>query len=128
TALPEGLPSIIAETAFHAVGDAPSRYEQALALQEYLRSGDFEYSEETPVEQGFDGNGMDAPEVFLSVRSGYCVHYASAMAVMARVLDIPSRVAVGTLPGSSSKRTLADTRLFSVSTSDVHAWPELYFE
>jgi len=123
--LPDGLPEIISATA-HEVGDgAGSAYAQALALQSYLRGSPFEYSEDTPVEEGFDGSGMDALAVFLDVKSGYCVHYASAMAVMARVLGIPSRVAVGFQPGGREEQR---SPVFQVSTNDLHAWPELYFE
>jgi hypothetical protein len=51
------------------------------------------------------------------------VHFASAMAVMARLLDIPSRVAVGFTAG-----TPAPSREQLVTSDDLHAWPELYFE
>ncbi|TPX02477.1 transglutaminase domain-containing protein, partial [Schumannella luteola] len=124
--LPDGVPEIIPQTA-HAVADgAASSYDKALALQTYLRSEPFEYSEQAPVDEGFDGSGMDALAVFLDRKVGYCVHYASAMAVMARELGIPSRIAVGFQPGD---RQFADgSNVYSVSTDDLHAWPELYFD
>ena len=43
------------------------------------------------------------------------------MAVLARAIGIPARVAVGFLPGSR----VGD--VWEVSTRDMHAWPELYF-
>src|SRR3712207_9387142 len=46
------------------------------------------------------------------------------MAVMARTLGIPSRVAVGFLPGTLG----SDGRTWTVSLQDAHAWPELYFQ
>lgn len=124
-ALPESMPGIIGDTAVEVTAGAATAYDKALALQSYLRGSAFEYSEDTPVEEGFDGSGMDALAVFLEVKSGYCVHYASAMAVMARVLGIPSRVAVGFQPGDREEQH-SPVRL--VSTNDLHAWPELYFE
>ncbi|MEO6116667.1 MAG: transglutaminase domain-containing protein, partial [Pseudolysinimonas sp.] len=63
---------------------------------------------------------------FLQKKAGYCVHFASAMAVMARVLGIPSRVAVGFQPGQPT--TKDGGTIFNVSTHDLHAWPELYFQ
>jgi hypothetical protein len=51
------------------------------------------------------------------------VQFASAMAVMARTLGIPARVAVGFLPGTSQ----ADGT-WAISVRDAHAWPELYFQ
>ncbi len=124
--LPRDVPEIIAQTAHEVAGAAATPYEQAIALQSYLRGPGFSYSEKTPVEDGFDGTGMDALAVFLQRKVGYCVHYASAMAVMARELGIPSRIAVGFQPG---ERVLKDGSVqYLVSTNDLHAWPELYFE
>ena len=45
------------------------------------------------------------------------------MAVLARAVGIPSRVAVGFLPG---KKTAANNT-WSVTIHDMHAWPELFF-
>lgn len=124
--LPADRPEIIRALAYEWTADAPSTFDKALALQNYLRGPNFSYSEQTPVDEGFDGSGLDALAVFLDQRTGYCVHFASAMAVMARELGIPSRVVVGFQPG---ERTVADGRvLFEVQTDDLHAWPELYFE
>jgi hypothetical protein len=70
-----------------------------------------------------DANGSDAILAFLQTRRGYCVHFASAMAVMARGLGIPARVAVGFTPG------VADGQGgHTVGLHDLHSWPELYFE
>jgi TgpA N-terminal domain/Transglutaminase-like superfamily/Domain of unknown function (DUF4129) len=55
-------------------------------------------------------------------RRGYCQQFAWAMAVLARLVGIPSRVVVGYTGGSPS----TDGR-WRVMTSDAHAWPELYF-
>ena len=44
------------------------------------------------------------------------------MAVLARLLGIPSRVAVGYTAG-----TRAGHGVWQVTTADAHAWPELYF-
>ena len=46
----------------------------------------FNYSLDAPVEDGFDGSGAEAVAQFLEVREGYCVHFASAFALMARTL------------------------------------------
>ena len=73
------------------------------------------------------GNGVNTLEAFLSDseggRVGYCEQFASAMAVMARVLDIPARVAVGFLDPEQ-----VGANQYEYSTHDLHAWPELYFE
>lgn len=121
--LPDDLPAIITDTAQQVAGTGTS-YEQAVALQDYFTGPDFTYSLDAPVEGDFDGTGIGVIAEFLDVKSGYCVHYASAMAVLARALDIPSRVVVGFQPGEPNA---AGTE-FTVSSGDLHAWPELYFE
>ncbi|WP_432571444.1 transglutaminase family protein [Kineococcus sp. SYSU DK005] len=119
TALPDGLPQVVADEARRVVGGASDAYEQAAALQRYFRStGGFTYSTTAP-----NDGGSDAVATFLREKSGFCVQFASAMAVMSRTLGIPARVAIGFLPGEES--TPGSWR---ISAQDAHAWPELYFE
>ncbi len=124
--LPKRLPQIITDTARTVAGSATTEYDKALALQNYFRSAAFTYSTTAPVKQGYDGTGADVVAEFLQKKAGYCVHFASAMAIMARALGIPSRVAVGFQPGQVS--TVGGRDVFTVSTHDLHAWPELYFQ
>ncbi len=120
TELPAELPEAVARTAAEVVAGASTPYGQAEALQAFFReTGGFEYSLDAP--RATDGDTLTA---FLTTdRAGYCVQFASTMALMARTLDIPARVAIGFLPGS---RVGAEGYL--ISTQDAHAWPELYFE
>lgn len=117
--LPKNLPQIIRDTAVQ-VGGEGNGYERAVRLQRWLRDT-FTYSTRAP-KVGSDDSGMASVAAFLRDRRGYCVHFASAMAVMARVLRIPSRVAIGFLPGDRR----ADGTMV-VTAHDAHAWPELYF-
>ncbi|WP_291382877.1 DUF3488 and transglutaminase-like domain-containing protein [Demequina sp.] len=99
------------------VGDASTRYDQAVALQEFFRNTqDFTY--DTSVAP----SGDDSVSVFLKNRAGYCVQFASAMVVMSRSLGIPARLAIGFLPGERG----ADGESV-ITGADAHAWPELYF-
>ncbi|MBM7388643.1 transglutaminase-like putative cysteine protease [Clavibacter michiganensis] len=124
--IPSGTPDIVASTTAEVLAGIDSPYDQALALQEFFTGGQFRYSEDAPVEQGYDGSGVDVVGEFLRVRSGYCVHFASAMAIMAREAGIPSRVAVGYLPGDQVGRD-GDLITYRVGSHDLHSWPELYF-
>lgn len=121
--LPDKLPVSIARTAQRVAGSAATDYEKGRALEQWFRSDLFTYSETAPVEQGYDGDSMDVVAKFLQVREGYCVHFSSAMAVMARTLGIPSRIAVGYRAGS----TQADGE-YTVSNRQLHSWPELYIK
>jgi hypothetical protein len=64
----------------------------------------------------------DALENFLLGKQGFCEQYASAMAAMVRALGIPARVGVGFTPGT--RQPDGD---WHVTTSDAHAWPEVWF-
>lgn len=125
--LPFPRPAIIEETALAVTEDADSNYDAAVAIQDYLRGSDFRYDTEAPVEDGYDGGGLDVVGTFLEVKTGYCVHFSSAMAVMARSLGIPARIAVGYLPGSPDSNQLDGKDVYSVDSHDLHSWPELYF-
>lgn len=124
-ALPDEMPPVIEQTAREVVGDAATPLASAVRLQEFFTGGAFDYSLEAPVEGDYDGSGVDVIARFLDERAGYCVHFASAMAVMARTLDIPARVVVGFQPGEP---VAGEPGVFEVLSSDLHAWPELYIE
>ena len=104
-----------------------------MAIQRYLRSAEFTYSLQSPVQGGYDGNGLSVLADFLTQKSGYCIHFASAMAVMARLEGIPSRIAVGYAPGRPTGATVSVAGQgalpeYEVDARDAHAWPELYFQ
>ncbi|WP_420365281.1 DUF3488 and transglutaminase-like domain-containing protein [Curtobacterium sp. L3-7] len=122
-ALPKDLPKSISTTAARVAGSAETDYEKARTLEEWFRSDLFTYSETAPVEQGYDGDSMDVVAKFLQVREGYCVHFSSAMAVMARTLGIPSRIAVGYRAGGTQ-----EDGEYTVSNRQLHSWPELYIK
>ena len=132
-ALPDSMPRVIRDTTAAVVEGITNPYSQAIAIQQYLRGPSFVYSIDAPVDGGYDGNSLDVMARFLESKSGYCVHYAGTMAVMARLAGIPSRVAVGYSPGTPTGEVFRgpdDERFteYSVNSKDAHAWPELYFE
>ena len=100
---------------------ATTSYARALALQNWFtETGGFTYS--VNVNEPADATGLTH---FLTVsKRGYCQQFAFAMAVLARLLGIPSRVAVGFTPGTAT----GQANTYQVRTSDAHAWPELYFQ
>jgi transglutaminase-like putative cysteine protease len=100
-------------------GDSP--IELARKIQNHLRGPDYVYSQAL-AEDTARGQQPEEPLVrFLDTRRGYCVQFASAMIMLARAAGIPSRMAVGYLPGSLENGT------YTVRVNDAHAWPELYF-
>ncbi len=68
--------------------------------------------------------GHDAVNTFLfQDRTGYCEQISTALAVMLRTLGVPTREAVGYVPGSYD----ALTGLYTVTASDAHAWVQVWF-
>ncbi|WP_275041905.1 DUF3488 and transglutaminase-like domain-containing protein [Nocardiopsis halophila] len=120
TDLPGGMDPRVGEVARSVAGEEGGPLEQAVALQEWFTAGAFTYDLDPPAVP----EGEDPLARFLfEDRVGYCEQFAAAMAVMARSLDIPARVAVGYTSGSP-----AGGDAWQVRESDAHAWPELYVE
>lgn len=115
--------SALARRAEEVVGAAETDWEKANALQAWLRSDEFDYSTTAPVEEDYDGSGLAMTERFLQERSGYCLHFASAFALMAESQGVAARVVVGYAPqpGRPGEPT-------EVPSTRTHAWPEVYVE
>ncbi|MFA5892136.1 MAG: DUF3488 and transglutaminase-like domain-containing protein, partial [Actinomycetota bacterium] len=114
--LPRGLPRVVHETAIEVAAGQPTPFRRALALQSYLRS--FTYDENVAA-----GHGYDTIEEFLTKsKRGYCEQFAGTMAVMARAVGLPARVAIGF--GSGRRGT---DGVYRVTTREAHAWVEIYF-
>jgi transglutaminase-like putative cysteine protease len=108
----------VEQAAREVVGDADTTYDQAVALQRWLRDPTrFTYS--TTIPRGGTG---DPVWDFLQDRTGYCIQFATTMVVMARSLGIPARMAVGYLPGDRTGETT-----WQITGQDSHAWPEVFF-
>jgi hypothetical protein len=94
-------------------------YDAVMAMNEYLKES-YPYDLSIPPQR----EEMDAVEYFLfEQRRGYCEQFSSSLAVMARSLGIPARVATGYVPGEYNPFT----GLYEVRASDAHAWVEVYF-
>ena len=95
-------------------------FDKARALQEWFTdpANGFAYSLDVK-----PGNSGDALVDFLTNKQGYCEQYASAMAVMLRSLNIPTRVVVGFTQGVKQP-----DGSYLVTSHDAHAWVEVKFE
>jgi len=99
------------------VGDATDPYQIALRLERHLRNS-YTYTLQPPAS---DYSSPYAAFLF-DTRSGYCQHFAGAMALLLRYNGVPSRVAVGFTTGEP-----ADPGIYVVSRNNAHAWVEAYF-
>lgn len=120
TEVPSSLNNEIRRLAASVTAEAPTRFQKAQVLQQWFREdGGFRYD---LAEVPSAGDGSADLLAFLNDRVGYCEQFAASMAIMARVLGIPSRVAVGFLEPDR-----ATNGSWEFSSRDLHAWPELYF-
>lgn len=117
TALPSGIDEGVYALARRVTAGAQTPYEAASMLCAHLRGGDYAY--ETEVD--YPPYGADFVSNFLlESKEGYCTYFASSMAVMARMLGLPSRYVEGYL-------VPADTSPVIVTGENAHAWVEIYF-
>ena len=119
TSVPGNRPSVINRIAQEVTAGATNDYDRMVMLQAWFRNtGGFSYSLAPAA-----GSGIPQLVRFLTTdKEGYCEQFAAAMAVLARTLGVPARVAVGFLaphpqPDGSYRYT----------SDDLHAWPEIYF-
>lgn len=98
-------------------------FEKAIALENFFRfDSSFTYS--TAVAPSERDTGLadwltDATTP--GYRIGYCEQFAASMAVLARLLDIPSRTVLGFTPG-----TVGSDGAITVRDRNAHAWVELW--
>jgi len=93
-------------------------HERAQAISKWL-SDNCEYT----LQMEWQSNS-DPVHEFLRRRRGYCVYFASAMAVLLRALRIPCRLAAGYAGGRFDEARGA----YVIRRSDAHAWVEIPYD
>ncbi|MPY95196.1 MAG: DUF4129 domain-containing protein, partial [Acidimicrobiia bacterium] len=117
--LPGDVPDRVVALAEEVAGRAPTAYDAIVALEGWLGENTTYTLDIPPLPEGADG-----VEQFLFVdRRGFCNQIAASLAVMARSLGIPARVATGYVPGERDRVTGE----WVVRASDAHAWVEVWF-
>jgi transglutaminase-like putative cysteine protease len=123
--LPANTPSGVTRRALSITAGRTTDFEAAWMLQSWFRdSGEFTYS--TDVTTGHNSLVLDDwlnDATSPNYRTGYCEQFAAAMAVLARSLDIPSRVVWGFTPGDVDSNDV-----ITVRDTNAHAWVELWIE
>ena len=115
--LPDGVETDVYALAGQITQDAQTDFDRAAALCAYLRSA-YPYT----LAQNVPPAGRDFVSWFLlDERQGYCTSFATAMAVMARMVGLPARYIEGyaAVPDSDS--------VARVTQQQAHAWVEIYF-
>ena len=117
--LPGDLPKRIRDEARRIVGSAVTPRDKARAIESYLQKS-FAYTT-----QLFAPTHSEPLEDFLfDKRRGHCEYFATAMAVMLRAVDIPSRSVNGYLGGEWNEYG----RYLVVRQQHAHSWVEGYIQ
>jgi transglutaminase-like putative cysteine protease len=99
---------------------ATNPYDEASAIEAYLRGPTFTYTLDPPRPQA----GVDPLYYFLfNSHQGYCEFFATAMGDMLRSLGIPTRLVNGFGPGTYE----STINSYVVRSDDAHTWVEVYF-
>ncbi len=115
--LPDRVPPRLSNLARVITQGQGNQFDKAIAIERFLRNN-VKYSETVAPPPA----GRDAVDYLLFDRpEGYCNYYASAMAVLARIVGIPARIASGYSQGEYRNG------IYHILEKDAHAWPELYF-
>jgi transglutaminase-like putative cysteine protease len=116
--LPPDFPESVRQLSENITANATTPYQKMLKINDYLAKIPYETDIEAPPE------GADGVAYFLfTQKSGFCVHFASAMAVMLRSVGVPTRLAVGYLPGEPGE----EQGEYILRDRFYHAWPQVYF-
>ena len=108
----------IAQLAAQITGPNSNNYDQAAALEKYLK-GHYGYTLQLPRSPIAD----PLANFLFERKQGHCEYFASSMAVMLRTLHIPSRV----VNGFRSDEFNDVTGNYVVRAKNAHAWVEAYF-
>jgi transglutaminase-like putative cysteine protease len=118
--LPENIPERLKKLAKEITSEAKNDYEKAYKINKYLKT---KYEYDLDVERF--PSGSDTADYFLfEKKRGYCEHFATAMAVMLRSLNVPARLVTGYSPGEYNPFT----GYYEVKVSDAHAWVEVFVQ
>jgi transglutaminase-like putative cysteine protease len=116
--LPYDFPENIRKLSENITANATTPYEKILEIKGYLSKIPYKTDIKAPPE------GIDGVEYFLfTQKAGFCVHFASAMAVMLRSVGVPTRLAIGYLPGDPG----SDKGEYILRDKYYHAWTQVYF-
>lgn len=116
--LPQRHDPAITELAQRVAGDTEQPLQQAIALEQHLRS-EYAYSFESVFTSQ---NRTPLTEFLFQTRRGHCEYFASAMAIMLRTLDIPARL----VTGFSATNYNPMTGYYEARLLDGHAWVEAW--
>ncbi|OLF10757.1 transglutaminase TgpA family protein [Actinophytocola xanthii] len=114
----EGIDERVVDLARRLTSGPGTTFDHVQSIKSYFDvENGFTY--ETETESVTDEDAL--VDFLFDSKAGFCEQYASAMAILLRAANIPSRVAMGYTAGFVS----GDYR--TITTQNAHAWVEVYF-
>lgn len=124
TQLPANLPSRIHQLALQITSSAHTPYDQAVAIESYLKSGSYQYDTTLA---SVPAKGEDFVDNFLfNTKRGYCDHFSTSMVVLLRTLHVPARWVKGFTPGDVTYNSQKQRYEVIVRNKHAHSWVEVY--
>lgn len=119
TNLPDDLPGRIYNLANSLVADKKSDYDKASAIENFFHLSGFTYDLKPPSAP----YGRDYTDFFIfESKKGVCIHFASAMVILARACGLPARYVEGFVANEKDP----ETGNYLIREKDAHAFPEIY--
>ncbi|ABX43717.1 transglutaminaseTgpA domain-containing protein [Lachnoclostridium phytofermentans] len=116
----EGLPKRVSDLAFDITKNCRNDYEKCKVIEKFFAN----YTYSTIPKQPEEGHDLVDYLIFES-KEGYCTYYATAFAMMARCVGIPTRYVQGFRVPQSEEGSQYS---YYVYNKNAHAWPEAYIE
>jgi len=108
----------VAALARRITADAPTPYDKAVAISNYLRSN---YTYLLNVKRVSKAAPLE--DFLFYTKAGHCQHMATAMAIMLRATGVPARIATGYRGGT----WLKSDKVYIVQENNAHVWVEVFF-
>jgi transglutaminase-like putative cysteine protease len=113
------LPDRIAELAHNWTDRFPSPEAKAAAIEDHLRR-EFAYD----LHSSSQGKPQPVDHFLFESKRGHCEFFSTAMAVMLRMVGVPSRNVTGFVGGTWNRFG----RYYAVREGDAHSWVEAYID
>lgn len=117
--VPKDMPPRLGELAKSWTANATTDRQKAMAVEARLRS-EYRYDLDSP--SGSAGNPLD--HFLFESKRGHCEFYSTAMAMLLRTVDVPTRNVTGFIGGTYNRFG----RFYAVRQGDAHSWVEVYLE
>ncbi|HEX9062500.1 MAG TPA: transglutaminase-like domain-containing protein, partial [Clostridia bacterium] len=119
--LPLNMPKRIYDLSRKITSGFKSDYDKANAIVAFLNGPEFSYELKQPVPP----DELDYNDYFIfQSKKGICIHFASAMTLLARAAGLPAKY----VEGFSATEYDSSSRKYIVREKDAHAFPEVYIK